>query len=480
MDDGNIIESIRHRATLPLHELFNYRGQNTYFRPLLTVSYLFDAWLWDLKPAAMHLVNILLHVCNASLVYLCLRQFFSGHDKTIRIPPLTGAMLFLVHPINTESINWISGRTDPLAALFCLLATVLIVKLARDNSSRPSIAWTAALLLLTGSLVKEVAVALFPASIVFLVIYRPVQFDREALPWLWRLKLTIPFLLGLTGYFLLRTSALQHLDRGLAIVVEQPQTGSYIRNFSEILTAAGFYGKKLLLPQPLSFSIDSVSPAYFWLGIALLIMSLAVLCKRNLQSFLVLCLSFAVAPALLNAALKIAWTPYAERYLYLPSAFFCMILTLTIYSSAKSTSRVRLLAVLVLLLSFLPTTINRNLLWGDPLQLIETTHKENPGNPTVWTMYATALANRGHYQLARTEYQQILNLHPRHLFTYEAMAQMELYIDSVWSAHKTLEPFYSESLVPNQAIRKIMQEVEMRTATGKDSLGTQTGAVQRP
>ncbi|PLX81419.1 MAG: hypothetical protein C0614_06545, partial [Desulfuromonas sp.] len=142
MDDGDIINSIRLRATLPLNELFDYRGQNLYFRPLLTISYLIDAWLWDLKPAAMHLVNILLHVCNATLIYLCLRQLYPSQHKKIRIQPLTGAILFLIHPINTESVNWISGRSDPLAALFCLLATWIIVKLITTPSSS-SLPWLA-------------------------------------------------------------------------------------------------------------------------------------------------------------------------------------------------------------------------------------------------------------------------------------------------------------------------------------------------
>ena len=41
-----------------------------------------------------------------------------------RLAPLFAALLFAVHPVHTESVSWISGRTDVLAALFFLLANL--------------------------------------------------------------------------------------------------------------------------------------------------------------------------------------------------------------------------------------------------------------------------------------------------------------------------------------------------------------------
>ncbi|MDT8442397.1 MAG: hypothetical protein RQ723_12160, partial [Desulfuromonadales bacterium] len=111
MDDKVVIEVARHRASLPFGELFNYHGQNTYFRPILSASFLIDVWLWDLKPAGLHLFNILLHVANALLIYLGLRHLYPAHNGSIRPQPLLAALLFLVHPLATESVNWISGRS---------------------------------------------------------------------------------------------------------------------------------------------------------------------------------------------------------------------------------------------------------------------------------------------------------------------------------------------------------------------------------
>ena len=70
--------------------MFFYGSGSTYYRPVLMLSFLADLKLWNMHPGFMHLVNILLHVGNAILVYLNVRIFYPQRQDTIRLAPSSG------------------------------------------------------------------------------------------------------------------------------------------------------------------------------------------------------------------------------------------------------------------------------------------------------------------------------------------------------------------------------------------------------
>jgi tetratricopeptide (TPR) repeat protein len=126
------------------------RSAGVFYRPLVTLSYALDHRLWRGHPFGFHLTNLLLHLVCVALVWaLALR---SG------APPLAAglaAALFGTLPRLTESVAWISGRTDLMACLFVLAA--LLTHRSAPEASRRRIG--AALLILCGLFAKEVALA---------------------------------------------------------------------------------------------------------------------------------------------------------------------------------------------------------------------------------------------------------------------------------------------------------------------------------
>lgn len=140
---------------LPLVEYFfqpfwqgNSATLSSYYRPLVVLSYLFDYQLHGLNPAGFHLTNVVLHACNAVLLYYVLLR----HKCS---PPLAmlACLCWGLLPRLTEAVAWISGRTDVLATSFVLLALVLH---RPDSRVRRLLA---VLSLAAGLLAKEVAVA---------------------------------------------------------------------------------------------------------------------------------------------------------------------------------------------------------------------------------------------------------------------------------------------------------------------------------
>jgi len=87
-----------------------------FYRPLVTLSLVLDNALWHGNVLGFHLTNIFFHViCILSVAWLT--QLVLRN----RIAAVASAFLFAVHPAHTESVSWISGRTDVMCAAFLLL-----------------------------------------------------------------------------------------------------------------------------------------------------------------------------------------------------------------------------------------------------------------------------------------------------------------------------------------------------------------------
>ena len=102
-------------------------------RPLLHATFLVDRSLYGNNPAGYHLLNLLLHLGSGLLVYRILTR--AATAETTHVPFWT-ALLFLIHPIQTETVTYISGRASGLMAFCYLLALFLYIKAANDTSSQ--------------------------------------------------------------------------------------------------------------------------------------------------------------------------------------------------------------------------------------------------------------------------------------------------------------------------------------------------------
>lgn len=113
------------------------------YAPLTIASLLLDHTIWGMNPSGYHATNVLLHVLNGLLVFVLLRQLTGSSF----IAWFTAA-LFLVHPVQIETVAWISSRKGLLSATFMLAA--LIVRLKPEPEAKDDawyVIWLAAALL---------------------------------------------------------------------------------------------------------------------------------------------------------------------------------------------------------------------------------------------------------------------------------------------------------------------------------------------
>ena len=165
-----------------------------YFRPLAELSLVADLSLWGMNAFGFHLTNLLLHLTNAILLYLLAGQLMSA-----RFFALTAALLFLLHPVHSLSIFWISGRSDMLCGIFFLLSLSGFIYV--DRSGKQWARWGSLAGFLLALFSKEMALSLPLLLLFYVLIFREGTLKNRALDGLRR---TLPYWFLLAGYLLFR------------------------------------------------------------------------------------------------------------------------------------------------------------------------------------------------------------------------------------------------------------------------------------
>jgi hypothetical protein len=137
-----------------------YYGQ---YSPLNELMYLFLYTLFGYNPLVFHLSSLLIHAVNACLVFLCLRIFLERYilgkgNNNIMIAFMT-AMFFAVHPLNVESVAWISASKIILCSFFYLLATLGFLSYLKKGKL---IYYFLTILLFTCSFLSKEQAVIFP------------------------------------------------------------------------------------------------------------------------------------------------------------------------------------------------------------------------------------------------------------------------------------------------------------------------------
>lgn len=418
LDDKMLVQHLINVKGFSLEHHFLPGGRGDYYRPLITLSYALDKYLWGLEESFMHLENILIHTLNALLVFLLARSL----SRNLLLPsewlPFVAAAVFAVHPLNTEAVNWITARTDLLAATAVLLSLLCLFRL--HETGRSFWAYLGAISMGIGCLCKEPALFFLPGAILLIWSTRlsgKIQF--RSLSWPVILRSSTAYIFVVIAYFGLRWVAF-HSDRGIESTVRVAAEGMKSASMGQdafalgpllfvLCKAIGFYFKKFFMPLPLNFGIVRVSDIYFYFGMITIVIMLWMLWHRRLLSLLGLVSMILASSALLVVINPMAWTPVAERYMYIASGPFVLtvIFSLAIVTRKLSFDKVVPIFVVLLLSSAAYATVSRNLVWQDNLKLYEDTVSKSPHNISAKNELALALLAKGRDDEARAIFEQI-------------------------------------------------------------------------
>jgi tetratricopeptide (TPR) repeat protein len=380
-----------------------------YYRPLVTLTYLAESRLFGLQPRGYHVMNVLYHLA-ATLALVWVGTLLLGH----RLAAWLAGLVFALHPIHTESVAFVSGRTDVIAALFFLLALGCYVR-GRDH---PGPGWTIGgpLAFAAALLSKEVAFVLPGVVLAYEITMARSREMRSSLPGL--LRRLLPFVLVAAGYLAVRHAV-------LGGVVHQPiNWGALPARAVMAIQILGRYLRLLLVPYPPNphYVLDPWPGWMPWdaagAGLAILAAGGAALWARGRSRVPLFLFAWLLLAALPTTPLFPVGAPQmAERFLYLPSAAFALLAGWAGWAllARMATRPARLLAgagLGLLLAGAFVLTLHRNEDWRDAERLFGRMTEASPRSwlPPVNLGYVHLW--RGELPRAASEFQRALTLRP--------------------------------------------------------------------
>lgn len=414
-DDFSIVrnENIRSPRNIPKIFTSGYFGDESYYRPMVSLSYLKEYFFFRLNPVPYYLDNILLHVINAFLVFAIVWNLTSRTATG-----MAAALLYALHPIHWEAVSNISGRAILLAAFYCLAAFVFFLYSERKKY----FAYLSLIAFALGLLSKESA-GVFPLVLLsYLFFVRPKdKFTFNNL-----FTTCVPYA-AIIGVYLWVRSTL-----GITKTFPWRSAGEMILGFFTFLRGVMIDFKLLVYPTGLYFDRslriftnftdpDLIATFLFFGTLAAVLWSF----RKKLAGLPAFCVAWffielmPVSQIVSTVGVQPGYISTAEHFLYMPAIPF-FILGVLFMEQVRKYVTVRhkvspfmfRFGVVGIFLFLILMTIQYNIYSNNEIGMFERTLSINPTNTRVRDSLALAYAKRKRFDLAEKNFREILRLEP--------------------------------------------------------------------
>ncbi|MEY2488887.1 MAG: protein O-mannosyl-transferase, partial [Verrucomicrobiota bacterium] len=248
------------------HYLFpdSYAG---HYRPVQNISYIFDYLIWNTETYGYHLSNVLWHLGSGILLYFLLRELFSSlgtrwlvKNNDAVTPALAArlsttafffALLWVVHPVHSAAVDYISGRADSLAFFFACAGWLLYLRARKDLKP-----WLRGTLYVTATLSGLLALCSRESGFMWMLVFLLYAFCFDT-------KLVLKTKLIVLGVCLMVAATytgLRQLPESRPAIVAHSSTGAAPRVVL-MLRALGDYGRLMVFPSNLHMERSVSEPA---------------------------------------------------------------------------------------------------------------------------------------------------------------------------------------------------------------------------
>ena len=417
-------------------------GSN-FYRPLQYVAYSIVYGIFGLHSFPFHALSVLLHILNAFLIFLIFQRLAFS-----RTASLIGSVLFLVHPVNTEAVSYISGIADPLGFLFILLGIFTFLRLQdpqelhtyKDKRKRLYKIAQIFLFFILALLSKESAVVFAPL-LLLLTIFLWREFSDE------RKKDSVKIVLGafflMVLYMILKFTVLNFTGSYGLTAEENIYTKSLLVRLITFVSILWEYAKLLL--APLTLYLERPYAAFTTLaslrglfGVVLIVTGLIFSYKSFFKKRVVMLgfLWFMIAIAPMSGIIPLN-AMFLEHWLYVPLVGI-LILISGAWDSTKSIQAKRMLAgvLVVFTLFFTVRTIARNADWADPVRFYNNELKYTKTSARVYNNLAMEYSERKNDKLAIKYYKKAIELRDEYPQTHYNLANSYATLGDLVSAEK--------------------------------------------
>lgn len=391
---------------------------SNYYRPILLLGYGMEYKLFGPLPFIYHLDSLLLHGLAGVFLFLLLKKLFRNNFIAI-----VTSTLFIIHPIQTEAVSYVSGRGDALSAVFLFLSLLFYLE------RKPLTYFLSAISLIFALLSKETALI---APGLFLLI---TFFQRKSLG---KIKKDLPFLFVvffITGaYFFLRLTTLNFQNTLNFYGGENIYTKSIIVRLLTFLSILPIYIGLLFFPKTLF--IDRDVPVITGFNPIIIITILTIACctffsikfYKKYPVFLFSLLWFFITFIPASGILPINGVMY-EHFLYIPSigifltfSYICFLILQKITKQVFFVFSILFLGTCFLFLTL--RTIVRNNDWHDPITFYNQVIQNNPNGARIHNNLAMAYAENQENKKAIIEYKKAIALNDSYPQTHYNLANV--------------------------------------------------------
>ncbi len=406
---------------------FKIAGLEASYRPVATLSYFLIYTIAELNPFYYHLASLLLHSLNAVLVYWLANLILKNE-----LSALIAGLLFASHPALSEAVNCIDFNDDPLAALFFLLSLIFYIRLkAKDVRSNIGAYSLALFFYFLGVLSKEMAITLPAVIFLYDLVLRDDERDRLTIQHVSNtLQKRAYFYSGYVGvslvYVFIRFFVLASPGGYL-----NASYGSLVERVIYLLGHIFNFIKLAILPLNLTADYVFSYPDSFFKGSNLL--GVAVVMGLAGLSFLVYRYSKAVFFGIwwflitlfpVSNLIEI-YSPFAERYLYIPIIGLCLVVPTVIDGVVKRwftrpavATMVTLIPTLVILGLYSAATLARNPDWRNNFVLWSKTVQSSPNSLVAHGGLGMAYLEQGMLNEAQQKFERVIKLYPNDAKSY--------------------------------------------------------------
>jgi len=372
------------------------------YRPFQMVTYLIDYSLWRLNVVGYHLTNIILHILVALTIYWLVDALFD--DKMLS---LFTAVLFVVHPIHTEAVSYISGRADSLATLFLFLCFIFYIKSLTSGTLTyhilVALTYILSLLSRENSLILPVLILLYHYT-----------FKKKI-----KLNGFLSLLIISFIYILLRSTILK------SILLDLSDSATLFQRILGFFVAITTYIRLMLFPFNLHMEygnkLFNLTDPEAILGMVILFSLLIYTFRtRNTNKLVFFSLSWFIITLLPQSNLYPINAYMAEHWLYLPSIGFFLILAKGLSSLyRRKESRIfSLIFVISLLAIYSYLTIRQNRYWKDPIVFYERTLRYAPESTKMLNNLGIAYFDMGRKEQGIALFNKAIKIDPADAYAY--------------------------------------------------------------
>ena len=408
-DDFLIFNNLKHLKDLSniwsvfFNNSFLTKDVFGFYRPLQTLTFMFDTIIGSGSYWTYHLTNLILFLIANSLIYSFLVKI--NFSKEIAF---IGSVIFAVHPLFSIDVAWLPARGDLLIVIFCLLSFISLIKYEKSKNIYDLILHL--LFLFMGFLSKETAV-LFP--LVFLTYFIVIKKEK-----ILNLKILVISWSGLILiWYFLRSLSIQELPNGQIFGLTP-----FLENLRTIPEVIGKFIIPInIMPLPVFNTLNTLIGVI----VILIIIALFIIQKNKNTKLILFGLIWFLLLILPGMFYSRDYPHSAEFYHYLDHrdflpmiGIFIIIISLISPYFKNIREKMQRLIVVILIIIFSLLSFNHVKIFSAPLKFLSEAIKSNPKSSTAYFLRGNVWKKAGNLDVAITDYTQAIRINPNYPQAY--------------------------------------------------------------